>query len=408
MTAQTTPRHRVSVATAKMRSAAGSVVDASVWSMDAAETAATLVELTQLAAQVSELAARVAAHADDLHVGQEVGASNAANWLAHTTKTTRPAAHGVVKLGHALEIHPQTRDALAHGKVLTDQARVIIEAVDQLPDDVDTDRAEAHLLAEAQHHDAKALRVLGKHLFEVIAPDEADAREAAILEAEERAADRSCHLTMYDDGHGNTHGRFTLPTLEGAALRKMLLALAAPKHLSATGAERLPTPEAMGRAFGELILRIPARSLPESGGLPATLLVLIDEDSLMGRVEKAGVLDTGERISAGLARRLACQGEIIPVVLGGDSMPLDIGRGRRFHPKHQRYAMIARDHGCRAEGCDRTHGLHAHHKTRWTDGGHTNVNDGITLCHWHHMKAHDTSYLTTYQPNGDVAFHRRQ
>src|SRR6478735_10115103 len=142
MTAQTTPRHRVSVATAEMRDAAASVADASVWSMDAAETAATLVELTHLAAQVSELTARVAAHADDLHVGQEVGASNAANWLAHTTKTTRPAAHGVMKLGHALEVHPQTRDALAHGEVLLDQARVILHAVDQLPDDVDTELVE--------------------------------------------------------------------------------------------------------------------------------------------------------------------------------------------------------------------------------------------------------------------------
>src|SRR6478752_9122637 len=156
MTAQTTPRHRVSVATAQMRSAAGSVVDASVWSMDAAETAATLVELTRHEAEVAELKARVAAHADDLHVGQEVGASNAANWLAHTTKTTRPAAHGVVKLGHALEVHPRTRDALAHGEVLLDQARVILHAVDQLPADVDTElvvQAEAHLIAEAAHHD---------------------------------------------------------------------------------------------------------------------------------------------------------------------------------------------------------------------------------------------------------------
>src|SRR5215218_2276076 len=160
MTAQTTPRHRVSVATAQMRAAADSVVDASVWSMDAAETASTLVALTQLAAQVAELTARVAAHADDLHVGQEVGASSAANWLAHTTKTTRPAAHGVVKLGHELEAHPLTRDALAHGEIVVDQARVIVHAVDELPDDVNTDRAEAHLVAEAAHHDAKALRVL--------------------------------------------------------------------------------------------------------------------------------------------------------------------------------------------------------------------------------------------------------
>src|SRR4051794_32868974 len=191
MTAQATPRHRVSVATAQMRAAADAVVDASVWSMDPAETAATLVELTRLKAQVAELKARVAAHADDLHVGQDVGASSAAAWLAHTTKTTRPAAHGVVKLGHDLEAHPATRDALAVGQVCVDQARVIIRWVDELPDTVTADlraKAEQHLLAQAKDYDARALNRLGKHLFEVVAPDEADAREAALLEAEEAAA----------------------------------------------------------------------------------------------------------------------------------------------------------------------------------------------------------------------------
>ena len=148
----------------------------------------------------------------------------------------------------------------------------------------------------------------------------------------------------------------------------------------------------MGQALCELIVRYPAKKLPKSGGLNATLLVLIDEDSLMGRVEKAGILDTGEKISPRLARRLACEAGIIPIVLGGDSQPLDVGRERRLHTRYQRYAMLARDQGCRAEGCDRTTGLHAHHKTRWADGGDTNVKDGITLCHWHHNKAHDTGY----------------
>ena len=44
MTAMATPRHRVSAATAQMRAAADAVADASVWSMDPAETASTLVE----------------------------------------------------------------------------------------------------------------------------------------------------------------------------------------------------------------------------------------------------------------------------------------------------------------------------------------------------------------------------
>ena len=39
---------------------------------------------------------------------------------------------------------------------------------------------------------------------------------------------------MWEDGHGRVHGRFTLPTLEGAALKKALQAIAAPKHQAAT------------------------------------------------------------------------------------------------------------------------------------------------------------------------------
>ena len=75
----------------------------------------------------------------------------------------------------------------------------------------------------------------------------------------------------------------------------------------------------MGRAFCELIERTSAKDLPQVGGRDATIVVTIDFDILLGRLEKAGVIDTGERISAAQARRLACTAKLIPVVLGGDS-----------------------------------------------------------------------------------------
>ncbi|QWF22794.1 HNH endonuclease [Nocardioides sp. LMS-CY] len=413
MTAQATPRHRVSTTTARMRDLADAVADASVWSMDPAEAGATLVELTRLAAQVSELQARVAAHADTIHVGAEVGASSAANWLAHTIKTTRAAAYGAVRLGHDLEQHASTREALAAGDIDVEQARVVVRWVDRLPADLGAEtlaKAEAHLLAEARHHDAKALGRLGRRLWEVIAPDEADAHEADILQRQEAAALRACSLTMVDDGDGKTRGRFTLPTCHAAALKKILMALAAPKHLAATqgpGIERRPGPEALGRALCELIERYPVDRLPQTGGVNATVVVVIDEDSLMGRLEKAGVLDTGDRISPGMARRLACEAGIIPAVLGGNSVPLDLGRRSRYHTEHQRIAMFLRDRGCRAEGCDRTTGLHAHHQQHWVDGGHTNLHDAVPLCAWHHTLIHDPTYQTTYLPTGKIRFHRR-
>src|SRR4051794_16697376 len=413
MTAIATPRHRVSVATAHVHAELDNVRDASVWSMDPSETAATLQSLSKARARLAELEARVAAHADDLHVGQDVGASSAANWLAYQTKQTRAEANGTVRLGHDLDTHPATREALAAGRVCVDQARAILRWVDHLPDEVRADlraRAEAHLLAAAEHHDAKTLNMLGKRLYEVVDPEAADAHEAALLAREEAAAAKACRLTLHDDGRGQCHGRFTLPTPHGAALRKMLAAIAAPKHQRATkgaGTERLATPEAMGHAFCELITRYPVSKLPKTGSLNATLLVMIDEDALLGRVERAGLLDTGQKVSPGLARRIACEAGIIPVVLGGNSHPLDLGRKRRLHTEAQRLGILVRDKGCRAEGCDRTAGLHAHHQTRWTDGGTTTVNEGVSLCPWHHSRAHDTNYQTTHRPNGTITFHRR-
>ena len=87
--------------------------------------------------------------------------------------------------------------------------------------------------------------------------------DAVELEEEERDAQAAMRLTMYDDGHGKVHGRFVLDAFTGAALRKMVLAIAAPKHQAASGplGERKPTAERMGRAFGELI-----NKLLEAGG----------------------------------------------------------------------------------------------------------------------------------------------
>jgi hypothetical protein len=414
MTAMTAPRHQVASATAQLRGIADTVVDASVWSMDSTETAATLVELTRLQAQVTELTARVAAHADELQVGHDVGATSTANWLAHQTRTTRPVAAGVVRLGYDLGTHDLVRDGLAHGDLRVEQARVIIHAVTQLPDDLDPDlvvQAERHLVAAAAEHDARILRILGRRLLEVVAPDLADAHEADLLEKEEAKAAQATRLTMTDDGHGKTYGRFTLPTAHAARLKKMLLAIAAPKHQAATrgaGVERRPGPERLGRAFAELIERISARDLPKVGGTDATIVVTIDLDTLTGKLHKAGILDTGDRISPREARRLACTARIIPVVLDGEGQVLDIGRARRLFTRAQLTAMAIRDGGCVAEGCDWPPWMcHGHHWQRWADGGRTDLDNGALLCPRHHARAHDPTYETTIHPGGAISFHRR-
>jgi hypothetical protein len=192
-------------------------------------------------------------------------------------------------------------------------------------------------------------------------------------------------------------------------LKKALFAIASPRHQASKGklGERRPTPERLGRAFVEFIQRYPTKRLPKTGGLNATAVVLIDLDTLMGKLKTAH-LDTGEAISPGAARRLACEAGIIPAVLGGKSQVLDLGRKKRFYTEAQRIAKTIEAGGCEVEGCDAPPGTtHLHHEERWADGGETNLKDAIMICPWHHQRAHDTRYKMTRQPTGKVAFHRR-
>jgi hypothetical protein len=170
-------------------------------------------------------------------------------------------------------------------------------------------------------------------------------------------------------------------------------------------------PERMGEAFCELLERIPSGWLPKAGGVSASVVVLLDYDKLLSGLGTAS-LDTGEAISASLARRLACEAGLIPAVyrrvMGGRSVVLDMGRRTRFHTEHQRIALGIEAGGCSAEGCDRPPGwCHAHHETPWSEGGSTSVANGRLLCPFHHTTAHDDRYDGRRLPDGQVRFHRR-
>ena len=216
---------------------------------------------------------------------------------------------------------------------------------------------------------------------------------------------------MFEDGHGKWHGRFTLPGLHGAMLKKTLMAIAAPKHRAAVDGyvpnHERPTDHKLGLAFMEYVGRYPTDRLPNAGGMSASVVAVMDYETLLGKL-KAAQLDTGHRISPGLARKLACEAGIIPAVLGSKSQVLDLGRTTRFHTKAQRIALAIEQQGCTAEGCDAPPAMtHAHHHQPWSAGGDTSVKNGRLLCPRHHARAHDTAYSMTRLPEGKVRFHRR-
>ena len=390
--------HPVEVAAAQIDDILKAVRDVPLWSMSPAETRTTMVRLTRLHASLAELEARVAAHGQTVEVEADSGASSTPNWWAHETRQTRSGAHRKTKLATALatQAHAPVRVALADGDLLVDQAEVIIAAIDALPDDLDAEivtDAQARLIGYAAEHDAKALRILGKRILEVVAPEIGEAHEAKVLEREERDAEAAATFRMYEDGHGKWHGRFTLPTVQGAMLKKTLMAIAAPKHRAAVDGyvpnHARPTDHKLGLAFMEYVARYPTDLLPSAGGMSASVVALMDYQTLLGKLN-AAELDTGHRISPGLARKLACEAGIIPAVLGSQSQVLDLGRTTRFHTKTQRIALTIEQGGCTTEGCDWPPGMcHAHHDQPWSQGGDTCVKNGRLLCPRHHARAHD-------------------
>ncbi|MCZ4501198.1 MAG: nuclease, partial [Marmoricola sp.] len=345
-----------------------------------------LVELSRVSGQLAELEARLIGLAGTV----DKGALSFATWLARATVMTKRDAHRKVHLAAAIASHDLTRDALSRGEVLPEQARVIAAAVDELPA-AHRDLCEEVLLGEAAHHDAKALKKLGDRVLETVDQSTADAHEAEILDREERAAEADERFTMSDDGHGKAHGRFTISSRHAAMLKKALHAFAAPKHVRATGGDydhARPPAQRMGRAFAERIESLDPDTLPDLGGTNATVVVTMSLETLLGGVAAAS-LDTGERITAGEARRLACQAGVIPAVLGTASEPLDLGRTARLHSKAQRLAVRMAQEHCQHPGCDVPgHLCHLHHKKAWANGGHTNTEDAELRCPRHHTWVH--------------------
>jgi len=104
--------------------------------------------------------------------------------------------------------------------------------------------------------------------------------------------------------------------------------------------------------------------LPTRGGQRPHLVLTMGLSELVTGLGTA-TLDTGGCLSAAEARRLACDAAIIPMVLGSDSMPLDVGRQ---HRPAIRDALAQRDQGCAFPGCDRSpRYCQAHHLCHWLD-----------------------------------------
>lgn len=403
-------------------------------------------DLRTLSSSLSRAKARIDAVlmvlARELHerdAARTVGAISTGQLLATDFGGDRQDANAFVCTAIHLSNTPLVEDALAQGRVNREQAGVIARAITHLPvavDDADRVRAQESLLDAARLLSIQDLGRAATRAAEAFATAcHADVHEEDQLQTRERRAARATRFWMRDNRDGTHRGGFTVPDAEAEMLRTAIEALSAPRryHLTdtdtdggpkqapedaadadvaggaATGVDatgdatdHLPTDQAhrQGRAFATICAHLPADALPNAGGISAILTVNVDYDTLTGQLGP-GTLPSGTRISAAKAREVGCSAGILPQVLGGKPLPLDLGQLQRLFTATQRRALAHRDRGCAYPGCDRLpQWCEGHHwRDPWTPRdpggeaprnahGATDLNNGCLLCAHHHRLVH--------------------
>jgi len=133
----------------------------------------------------------------------------------------------------------------------------------------------------------------------------------------------------------------------------------------------------------------------------AEIVVHVDLETLQHGLHTGSTCRTalGADLPVETVRRLACEAEILPVVLDGRSVPIDVGRSKRLATIHQRRALEAIHPTCAIPDCEVIFDhCNVHHIDYWENGGATDLNNMVPLCSRHHHAAHEGGWKLKLNP----------
>ncbi|MCV7253783.1 DUF222 domain-containing protein [Mycobacterium hackensackense] len=268
-------------------------------------------------------------------------------------------AETVVAVARRLEEFPRCTEALCEGRLSLDQVGVIAERAAE-----GSDEHYAELASVATVTQLRTAVKMEPHPDPEVAPE--PRREFT------KTSSPDDTYTIY---------RIRLPRLEAAKFDA-----AVQSHHDALIAEH---PADTEEAFPT---RVDAfMSLVEAGwdsdvarrphGQHTTVVVHLDIDKPVASLHLGPLLSEGER------RYLLCDATC-EVWFERHGQPIGSGRATRTIGRRLRRALEHRDRCCVIPGCAATRGLHAHHLQHWEDGGHTNLDNLVLLCPFHHRLHH--------------------
>lgn len=353
---------------------------------------AAFAQRNRLDAAISSLVGALDQHS---HVDDgSSGYSSTATWLRDELLLTDSAAYGQVRLARQLRHLPDTASKFARGEVSYQHAVAVARTVEAVVlGGGPAGDAEALSLREAKVCSPRDLLLWGRRLRHELNPDELAGQE------QEDHRQRWVRLSQAWDGGYDLDGH--LDAEGGSTLKTALQALLGPRSQND---ERTPA-QRRADALVEIAGRcLDSGRLPLRGGQRPHLTITASLETLRGDLgAPAGELDWGFPISSSAVRRLACDAELTPILIGKNGDPLHVGRRRRTAPPKLCRALAERDRGCVWPGCDRPpEWCQRHHrKAPWARGGQTSIDEMELLCAVHHRKAHE-GYERVKLPDGQV------
>jgi len=287
--------------------------------------------------------------------------------------------------GHVMPARlPVVREALLAGELDSEQVEAIVRVVKKIPAHAPgdtTEIVEKHLVGVAREAPAATVVQHGEALLARIDADGAAPKE--------ELAEPKNEFRYRRDAAGWMHFSGKIEPESAEELDSMLGSLAKPDGPT----DERSAVQRLGDAFCDVVhhaIDSPDHGL--RGGEKPHLNATMDYTRLLHNIGSA-TLEGGAQLPVTAVRRIACDANLIPIVLNGASVPLDLGRTHRLVTTPLRTALTARDKGCAFPNCTRpARWSDAHHIRHWLDGGATNLDNMVLLCRRHHRIIHHSEW----------------
>lgn len=361
-------------------------------------------EQERLRNRLAALDQAVVGELDGRGVAFELGCANTAALLRTMLRVTPAEATARVRAANATVTrrtltgqpvaprYPAVAAAQAAGLISARHANVITTTIDALPDAIADEHAELlehAFVTEALDCDPAQLARKARYVIDRLDPD------GKFRDSEYRERRRRLILRRNADGSGSIAGECTAELME--LLEIVMDSLAAPKpETDGVKDTRMPAQRRHDAMVDALRLLLRTGELPNAGGVPAVLVITLDEDAYSSGQGWATTAH-GHSVPAGDAIAWAGgDARVMTVALGAMRDVTAYCHPQRIFTANQRLAMIARDRGCTFPNCEAPPGwCEAHHVTDYARTGRTSIDDGALVCSFDHRERIKQGWATT-------------